>query len=481
MKIEDRDLVLETARRLARYGPPAAATSKDEDLTEAGRFLQTLSGALEPASPTPDVLHAACALLAAEADSRIARSRSHDLFDFLARHEEPSFPEERADLLCACAFTAWRAARRLGDAAAAAHWLAKIAEIAESTTASLSFETLLGFGSGAEEVEELSLDDPVRARVLCAWLTRRADARPEAVRAAAERLYALAAQRSVGGSGETAYLRGELALILGGTCRHLSRREEAHGWFDRSEGHFRDAGIPEADVSRVAYQRLAERMEERDLASVREALPGLEKTFRNLGMAADALKCRFLEGLTLMETDELPRAADFFEDVCQDAQQLGNEKLVATAYGNLGHIYGMMGDAESAISNFAIAIPLLRRVNDRVALAKVQWGLAALLRETGQLRAAVDAYRETRAELDSLGMRADVAAVSLVIAELFLELDEKADALREISSALPIIDELHMTQERVAALSLLRESARGQEVDRAALLELSRSLRDPKP
>src|SRR5262249_20663252 len=123
--------------------------------------------------------------------------------------------------------------------------------------------------------------------------------------------------------------------------------------------------------------------------------------------------------------------------------------------------------------------PRLRRVKNQVGLAKVQWGLAALLRERGQLSEAVTAYREARAELAALGMRADVAALSLVLADLLLGLGARGEALREISSALPMIEELGMAQERVAALTLVSESARRKEVDRAALRELYLSFRKP--
>ena len=78
-------------------------------------------------------------------------------------------------------------------------------------------------------------------------------------------------------------------------------------------------------------------------------------------------------------------------------------------------------------------------------------------------------------------MRADVAGLGLVIADLLLDLGEKAEALREIATALPVIDELQLTRERMAALTLVRESIRGNEIDRAALQELYRSFRGPQP
>ena len=89
---------------------------------------------------------------------------------------------------------------------------------------------------------------------------------------------------------------GETALIAGGACRYLSRREEAWIWFERAEAGFRHTMNAPGELSRLAYQRLAERFEERQLDLVLELLPSLVESFKKLGMIEDALKCRFLEG-----------------------------------------------------------------------------------------------------------------------------------------------------------------------------------------
>ena len=69
-------------------------------------------------------------------------------------------------------------------------------------------------------------------------------------------------------------------------------------------------------------------------------------------------------------------------------------------------------------------------------------------------------------------MRADVAAVQLVIADLLLDAGQDRQAEWEIRQALPIIDEYKLVPEGFAALSLLRESLRRQNIDRQALRNL---------
>jgi tetratricopeptide (TPR) repeat protein len=322
--------------------------------------------------------------------------------------------------------------------------------------------------------ERLELDDPETLLSLCILLRPRLESAPGLVRDEAEFLYRFVEnpKRQVGLFDERDYFLGEAALLAATACRYLSRRDEARIWFDRAEAGFRHTINAVGDLSRLAYQRLAERLEERQFEVVLEMLPPLQETFRELEMHDEALKCRFLAGLALMESDELSESVRVFDEIVEEAERLGNARLLASAYANLTHIFGMMGKAESALAASAKAIPVLRRLDDRIALAKVQWGIATLLRETGQLEASIDAYRTAQTEFESIGMRADVAALNLVIADLLLETGREREAQRAIASALPVISELKMAPEGMAALQLLRESSRRQEINRQALREL---------
>jgi len=321
---------------------------------------------------------------------------------------------------------------------------------------------------------DLHLEEPESLLFLCGYLRNQLDTSPSDVLAEADFFYRFLEKprRPIGLFDERDYFMGEFALIAGTACRQLSRRSEARLWFDRAESGFRHTASAVGDLSRLAYQRLALRMEERQLDAVLEMAPALVQTLERLGMPEEALKCRFLEGLALMESSQLSESVQAFLDICRDSEKLGSEKLLASAYANLTHVYGMLGDSEKAIAASRMAIPLLRRLNDRVALAKVQWGLATLLREIGQIQASIQVYRTAQREFGHIGMRADMAALSLVVADLLLEIGQDQQALREVLAALPVIDELKMVPESVAALSLLRDSLRHQRINRQALREL---------
>lgn len=326
----------------------------------------------------------------------------------------------------------------------------------------------------SERAKELGLEDPEALLSICAYLREQIDTDPASVLEEAEFFYRFleSPRRKIGLFDERMYFLGELALFAGTACRQLSRRDESRLWFDRSESMFRHTANPSCDLSRLAYQRLALRLEERDLDAVLELAPPLVESLGDLGMPDEALKCRFLEGLALMESDRMEESIGIFEQICRDAEKLGNEKLLASGYGNLAHLYGMRGDAEKALESSRLAIPVLKRLDDRVALAKVQWGLARLVRELGQISAAIEAYRSAQGEFEKIGMRADVAALSLVVGDLLLETGQDEEARREILKALPVIEELKMVPEGLAAHTLLRESLRHSKINRQALRDL---------
>jgi tetratricopeptide (TPR) repeat protein len=318
------------------------------------------------------------------------------------------------------------------------------------------------------------LEHPETLLAICDMLRGKLESTPATVREDASFLYRFIEKpkRPIGLFDEREYFLGEFALLAGTACRQLSAREEAHLWFDRAEAGFRHTINAEGDLSRLGYQRLAERLEERQLDVVLELAPPLIESLRRLGLRDEALKCSFLEAIALMESDEVQKSIECYESIRVEAQALQNHRLLASAYANLTHAYSMVGCAKEALDSSSKAIPILKRLDDRVGLAKAQWGVATLMRETGQLDASIAAFRDAQEQFGVLGMRADIAALNLVVADMLLDLGQDAEALREIAAALPVIDELKMAPEGMAALSLLRESARRQEVNRAALREL---------
>jgi tetratricopeptide (TPR) repeat protein len=330
------------------------------------------------------------------------------------------------------------------------------------------------FSERLTKATSLALDDPDVLLSIAKCVKDLLDSSPPDCKAEAEFFYRFveSPRREIGLFDERVYFLGEFALLAGTSCRYLSLGNEARLWFDRSESAFRQSVSATADLSRLAYQRLALRMAERELDAVLELSPSLIDSFLRLGMREDELKVRFLQGLALMESERVAEAIELFEEVRRVAVEINAEKLIGLADVNLTQLYGLHGNAVRAIEASRRAVPMLERLGDRVGLAKVQWGLGILLREQGDVEASIHAYSSAQDQFRGLEMRADIAAIDLVIADMRLEQGRETEAIALVARALPILDEFEMVPEGMAALALLRESVRQHRLNRSALREL---------
>ncbi len=326
-----------------------------------------------------------------------------------------------------------------------------------------------------ERVDELRLEDPEQLLSLCDLLRDLAEAEPARARDEAEFFYQFlqSPQRSIGVFDERDYYLGELALIAGAACRVLARRSESRRWFDLAEASFVLAHNASAHIARLAYQRLALRLEERDFDSVLKLAPRWLECFTRLELREDALKCRFLEAVALKETERLQEAKGAFRQIKQDAKTQQLDRLVAIAGQNLFHIHAFLLETDEAIVEAGEAAAILGRLNNRVNLAKLQLGVGYLLREQHRIGESIEAFRTAQRQFSEIKMHADVAATHLVLADLLLDADQPAQAEWEIRAALPVIDELKLVPEGIAALSLLRDSLRRRQIDRQALRSLN--------
>jgi len=428
-----------------------------------------------------DVLHAACRLLAEPHTGGVKEPLDsvRALYDFIEKITWPGTDfDERAELLAACAFAGWRIARRNATPSKIEQWQSRLVSARSAFPYS---------GEAREEsrIRECKTDQAASApddpEALLPVLERIRDQLESAPAKALEETHFLYSfleplETSFPASafllGEREYFLGEIARIAGTAWRQLSRRDEARRWFDLSEVWFLRAENASGNLAKLTYQRLALRTEERDFEGVMQLLPGLISAFERLGMSQDAIKARFLEAVVLRETDRLLEAKELYRHIIREAEALKNENLLAWAYTNLAQMHGMTGDAEEAWQDAERAAPIMRRLGNQVGLAKLQLGIAFLMRSRADAGRAIEGYRVAQCEFGELGMRADVAAIHLVIADLLLDAGQEKQAEWEIRQALPLIDEYKLVPEGFAAMTLLRESLRRQKIDRQALRNL---------
>jgi len=321
---------------------------------------------------------------------------------------------------------------------------------------------------------ELHLEDPETLLNLTESLLSRVESSPADARDEAEFLFGFLEKpnRPIGQFDEREYFLGELALIAGGACRFLFRREEARRWFVRAETYFVLTENASANIARLAYQKLALLTEERQFDEVLESAPLWAACFKKLGLTDMALKCLFLEGNVLRETGQLKAAIAVFERICEEAERINNIRLLGIGCGTLAHFHRFAGDLKAALACAQRALPLLQQTQNRVNLAKLRWCVGDIFREQGNKAEALDAYRSALREAEEIGIRGDVAAIHLVLADLLLDAGMDRQAEWEVRAALPIIDEEQMVPEGYAALGLLRESLRRRQIDRTALREV---------
>lgn len=330
------------------------------------------------------------------------------------------------------------------------------------------------FGERREKSQELRLEDPELLLCVCEVLRSRLETSPAAVRDETEFFYDFLdkPKRKIGHFDEREYFLGELALTAGTACRFLFRREECRRWFDRAEASFVLATNGLSHIARLAYQRLALAAEERRFAEVLEHAPRWSESLTRLGLAEDALKCRFLEGVSLRELGEVAASVEVFHQIYLEAEKQKNLRLMAQAANNLAQYHRALGDLNKSLTYARKALPLLEQLDSRVHLVKLRWCVGDILREQGKLLEAIEAYRAARLAAEVVGMRGDVAAIHLVLADVLLETGQERQAEWEIRAALPTIDEEKMVPEGIAALTLLRESLRHRKIDRNALRQV---------
>ncbi len=327
----------------------------------------------------------------------------------------------------------------------------------------------------ATKSDELRLEDPEVLLGICQYLRDRLETSPLSVRQEAVFFYGFLKEpeRPIGSFDERDYYLAEFALIAGTACRVLALRDDARHWFDLAEANFVLAHNANAHFARLAYQRLALRIEERDFEQVLMLASHWATAFRRLDLPEDALKCRFLEAIAFKETERFDEAKRALEEIRDDALIMKNDRLAAIACQNLFQIHSFLGQADLAISVAQEVIPVFERLDNRVGLAKLQLGLGYLFRSQSRVSDALAAYRTAQSEFRQLGMHADVAGTHLVLADLLLDGGQPAQAEWEIRAALPVIDELKLVPEGIAALSLLRDSLRRRQIDRQALRSLN--------
>ena len=313
---------------------------------------------------------------------------------------------------------------------------------------------------------------------ICGALRERVNSNPSEVLAEAGRIFAWVTQqgRSLGYFDERDFFLGESALLAGSACRLLGENADAELWLDRADASYRHTINPTPSLTRVAYARLSLRYDMGRYKDVLELLPSVALTFEKLALHAELGKCHLLEASSLKELGRTSDAAARLQVMLSSPELASQTALRGMAMLSLGNIRSQEGDQEQALAAYRAAQPLLESSERYSTLADLKGLVAEMLRQLGQISAAVDAYRESVNDHVKLGMQTRAAYMRVVLSEALLEAGRPREAEWEILAALPTINEQKMVPEGFAAVVLLQESVRQRKTDPQALSELRQYL-----
>ena len=312
---------------------------------------------------------------------------------------------------------------------------------------------------------------------ICAKLADERDRSPARVAAEATDAYEFVhSVPNLGIFDDRQFALGELAHLAGGANRFLGNRSATELWLCRAESAFRHTVNPTPALTQVAYTRLALFYDMGRHEEVLELLPEITRGFTELGMPRDAAKSKLFEAMTLKALRRTSEAEIQLESLLDDVAVKQDTALYARILVDLGDTQQLSGKPEQAIRSFERALPLLKATQQPMAVADLQLVVASTYRNSGRLPDAASAFGEAKASFAGLGMRANVAYVSVLRAETLLSLGRNSEADLEVLGALPTIEEQKMVPEGFAAVALLKESARRRKTDPNALRELREHL-----
>ncbi len=275
---------------------------------------------------------------------------------------------------------------------------------------------------------------------------------------------------------EKDYYSGEVALLTAGAHRLLGNRELAERWLERADARFRHTVNPTPLSTEVAYVRLALRYDMARYEDVIELAPSLMSSFEKLGMPREMVKAGLLNAVALKSTGQTSVALSILEglrqtDVVSQDCELGGRLLI-----DIGDIHQIEGRAVEALRIYQEALALLQGRGSTMSLADLKLVVGALSRGQGRYSEAIESFRASIRDFESLGMSTKTAYVRILVAESLLVADRPREAEWELLAALPTIEEQKMVPEGFAAVALLKESVRRRKTDPNALRELREHL-----
>ncbi len=247
------------------------------------------------------------------------------------------------------------------------------------------------------------------------------------------------------------------ALRVGG---HLRRAEQAFGeagkWWTEGE----DAGNALGYEPRILAMK----------ASLRHAQRRLPEALALLEQAQGAEPEEKLRAMILINTARVLEEAGRYDEALaalRDAQVLveahPEPRLVLCVRQNTLWLETTLGHYEQARADLPEVGELCARLGGALDMVRLRWAEARIAAGLGEPRKGISLFEEARQAFLSAGVGFDAALVSLELAALYAEMDERERVKVLAQELLPIFQGQGVHREALAALGLFVQAAANEE------------------
>lgn len=425
-----------------------------------------------------EIVHALCNLIEDDRGT-ITSLAVESAYSLIARLRWGDGFDERADLLLRLAFLRWELSRKSGQYAEAREWRRRCAQHAVDQEHINAFMAS-SFRDRSAELNRRFLSDSGTAVAYWDSLDSERNSKPARVKYEASHFAAWLERH-----GEEAGLdEGLVHLLTAGALsaalvadNHLGEWDDWDERLAKARRHCvlaKNASDLIALLEHAEAVRLCQRCEpERAEEVARTLVP----RFESLGYHDQALRVRFLLARTIKDQGRYNEAFELFEAVQQEAFDAGDLAMQAITLYMRAQVLGELEDFSAASCLLSMAMPIAKRSGWSWIEADIRATEGELRRDSGDLAGSVAAFTDAINRYESLGMQGFAAYVRVILAESLLLAARPGEAVRQITTALEVIDERSISSEAVAALGILREALRRQMGDAEALRRLRVELR----
>jgi tetratricopeptide (TPR) repeat protein len=433
----------------------------------------------DPATDIADVLHAACELLAERFDSPRLPVEVEALHTLVSQLSWKECIGEREDLLARISFIGWNHSRRMDDYPGLVHWQRRCREAALSQEEIRTYLEIPFSQKSASLNRRFLLDGSVLVATFD-LLEHERNRTPDVVGREAGALHHwLISEREeeVLEEGLAQFLAARFALLVVASAHHSGNELEFESWLTRAQTAARNCGEPASLASEIKYGRLMSLYRRRAYReAVSESAP-LITQLEQLGMLEKARFTRLVGARSLKELWVVDEALTALADLEARAERVDDAMVAALCCCDLAELLDRQGRGREAKEAVQRALELGRRSGCGWVVANAEGIVAQLLRDHGEMGAAVEAYAMSARSYEESGIEWMAVYTRVLLAETMLLDKRPVEAIQQLLLVLPSIERLQLTQEGTAAVSILRGAARRQQVNADAVQQLSEQLR----